>query len=264
MADLLSWRIAESGTGTDGAILAVDFANTGRPDSGFGSLLPHLGTDHTLWETVVPEPGAETGMSGADYLDRWTEELADADPPVVAVFGYCASSTFALALADRVARWQDRPRTVLFDPTKITGPTVLRYGFQPVVDSLVPVLGEEEVERSREAARKATESCQELSELTVELLRIYSEAGTAAFAKIGLRADRAEELVAWFRSYLHYVVAASALRVDGDPAGVTVIRANDLPDGPFRAERELRYDVAHTGLLGHRDVARAVSGLLVG
>lgn len=264
MADLLSWRITEGITGKDGAILAVDFANTGRPDSGFGSLVPQLGTDHTLWETVVPEPGSEAGMSGTDYLDRWTAELEPAGPPVAAVFGYCASSTFALALADRVAGRQDRPRVVLFDPTEITGPTVLRYGFLRVIDTLVPVLGEEEVERSREAARKATEACPDVRDLTAELLRVYSEAGTAAFAKIGLKADRAEELVAWFRGYLHYVVAASVLDVGGDPAGVTVIRANDLPDGPFRAERELRFDVPHTELLGHPGVAHAVTDLLTG
>lgn len=264
MADLLSWRITEGGTGNDGAIVAVDFANTGRPDSGFGSLVPQLGTDHTLWETVVPEPGAETGMSGTDYLDRWTAELRPAGPPVAAVFGYCASSTFALALAERISGWQDRPQVVLFDPTEITGPTVLRYGFLRVVDTLVPVLGEEEVEQSRAAARKATEAYPEIPELTAELLRIYAEAGAAAFARIGLKPDRAEELVAWFRSYLHYVVAASVLGIDSDPAGVTVIRANDLPDGPFRAERELRYDVPHTELLGHPAVARAVTRLLRG
>jgi hypothetical protein len=262
MADLLSWRITASGPGADGTIVAVDFANTGRPDSGFTTLVPRLATDHTLWETVVPEPGTEAGMNGTDYLDRWTRELAPVAPPVSAVFGYCASSTFALALADRIAKWQQRPRVVLFDPTQITGPTVLRYGFSPVIDSLLPVLGAEDVERARKDAAEAVHTHPELPALTTELLRIYTEAGTSAFERIGLRADRAEELVAWFRAYLHYVLAASALPVGADPTGITVIRANDLPDGPFAAARELRFDVPHTGLLGHPEVADAVTALL--
>ncbi|WP_225849425.1 hypothetical protein [Streptomyces sp. HPF1205] len=262
MADLPSWRTTASGPGADGAIVAVDFANTGRPDSGFGALVPRLDTDHSLWETVVPEPGTEAGMGGGDYLDRWTGELAPGAPAVAAVFGYCASSTFALALADRIAGWQRRPNVVLFDPTRITGPTVLRYGFTPVIDSLLPVLGEEDVERARESAAEAVRTHTGLAPLCAELLRIYAEAGTAAFQRIGLPADRAEELVAWFRAYLRYVAAASALPVGADPAGVTVIRANDLPDGPFAAERELRFDVPHTGLLGHPGVADAVTALL--
>jgi hypothetical protein len=262
MADPLSWRTTASGPGADGAIVAVDFANTGRPDTGFGTLVPRLATDHALWETVVPEPGAEAGMSGADYVDRWAGALAPGAPVVAAVFGYCASSTFALALAERIAGWQRRPRVVLFDPTQITGPTVLRYGFTPVIEALRPVLGEEDVEQARKNAAEAVRTHAGLAGLTAELLRIYSDAGAAAFERIGLRADRAEELVAWFRAYLRYVLAASALPVEAAPAGVTVIRANDLPDGPFAAERELRFDVPHTGLLGHPGVADAVTALL--
>jgi hypothetical protein len=262
MADLQSWRTTANGPGADGAIVAVDFANTGRPDSGFSSLVPRLATDHALWETVVPEPGTEAGMSGTDYLDRWTGELAPGAPAVSAVFGYCASSTFALALADRIAGWQRRPPVVLFDPTQITGPTVLRYGFDPVIDSLLPVLGAEDVERARKAAAEAVHAHTDLAALTAEFLRIYTEAGTAAFERIGLPADRADELVAWFRAYLRYVVAAGTLPVGTDPAGVTVIRADDLPDGPFAAARELRFDVPHTGLLGHPGVADAVTALL--
>lgn len=263
MADLLSWRTTTArGTGADGAIVAVDFANTGRPDSGFSSLVPRLATDHALWETTVPEPGTEAGMTGADHLDRWAAELAPGAPAVSAVFGYCASSTFALALADRIAGWQQRPRIVLFDPTAITGATVLRYGFAPVLDSLLPVLGEEDVAQAREAAEEAVRTRPGIDALAAELLRIYAEAGSAAFERLGLPADRAEELVAWFRAYLRYVAAASALPVGTDPAGVTVIRANDLPDGPFAAEDELRFDVPHTGLLGDDGVADAVTALL--
>jgi len=43
-----------------------------------------------------------------------------------------------------------------------------------------------------------------------------------------------------------------------------VICANDRPDGPFKAERELGYDVGHTELLGHPQVAHAVAQPLTG
>ncbi|MCX4750284.1 hypothetical protein OG455_33030 [Kitasatospora sp. NBC_01287] len=260
-----------TGTGTDqsaeqsaeqGVILAVDFAATGRPDAGFGQLVPQLGTDLALWETLVPAPGEERELTGEDYLERWSGQLRAAGPRVAAVFGYCASSVFALALAERIGRWQARPAVVLFDPTAITGPTVLRYGFHRVIDSLAAVLGAEAVEQARAEAAAATERTPELLPLTEEFLRIYQAAGQAAFAKLGLGADRAEELVAWFRSYLHYVVAASELSVSPDLSGVTTIRANDLPAGFLQAPRELRFDVEHTGLLGHPEVARAVADLL--
>lgn len=154
---------------------------------------------------------------------------------MAAVFGYCASSVFALALAERIADWQPKPQVLLFDPTAITGPTVLRYGFHRVIDSLAAVLGAEAVEQARAEAAAATERQPELLPLTEEFLRIYRAAGQAAFEKLGLGADRAEELVAWFRSYLHYVVAAGSLTVAPDLTGVTTIRANDLPAGFLQA-----------------------------
>ncbi|WP_329562511.1 hypothetical protein [Kitasatospora sp. NBC_01266] len=266
MAESPSWRTTDHGTGeqhgTKGVILAVDFAATGRPDAGFGQLVPQLGTGMALWESLVPAPGEESGLTGEDYLDRWSGELRAAGPQVAAVFGYCASSVFALALAERIADWQPKPQVLLFDPTAITGPTVLRYGFHRVIDSLAAVLGAEAVEQARAEAAAATERQPELLPLTEEFLRIYRAAGQAAFEKLGLGADRAEELVAWFRSYLHYVVAAGSLTVAPDLTGVTTIRANDLPTGFLQAPRELRFDVEHTGLLGHPEVARAVAELL--
>ncbi|MER5640766.1 hypothetical protein ABT095_27930 [Kitasatospora sp. NPDC002227] len=257
-----SWRITDrEGPGSPGAILAVDFAATGRADAGFGQLVPQLGTGLALWETLVPPPGEEQGLTGEGYLDRWTAQLREG-PQVAAVFGYCASSVFALALADRIGAWQAKPPVVLFDPTAINGPSVLRYGFGRVIDSLAAVLGAEAVAQARAEAAAATERTPELLPLTEEFLRIYRAAGQAAFEQLGLGTDRAEELVSWFRGYLHYVVAASSLSVSPDLTGVTTVRANDLPAGFLQAPRVLNFDVEHTGLLAHPEVARAVAELL--
>lgn len=262
MAEPQAWRVRNERADDGAVILGVDFTTTGRADAGFSNLVERVDTHYALWETVAPEPGEEEGFTGGDYLDRWTDSLRQRDVEVAAVFGYCASSVFALALADRVGTWQRRPKVVLFDPTAINGPNVLRYGFYKVVDALASVLSAEEVERARSAGQSATQATGDLVELTREFVRIYRDAGSTAFARLGLREDRVDELVAWFRSYLNYVVAAGQVVVTPDPGAVTVIRSCDLPAGFLQATHELTFDIEHTGLLAHGAVADAVAELL--
>ncbi|NEA99070.1 hypothetical protein [Streptomyces sp. SID13726] len=264
MAELRSWRVTE-GDPHAGApvVLAVDFTATGRPEAAFAALARGLKTGHAVWESLAPPPGEEQGMTAEDYLLGWTGELRAQSVTVSHVFGYCASSVFALSLAERVGGWQHTPSVVLFDPTAINGETVLRYGFRPVVDSLAGVLGPDDVADAYREGEQAVADIPELAALAQEFVHIYRRFGWAAFERLGLRADRAEELVGWFRSYLHYVVAAGRMPVVTGLPDVSVVRSSDLPGNlDVRADRELCFDVDHAELLGRPEVAEAVRDLL--
>jgi hypothetical protein len=260
MAERQAWRVRNPG---DDVVLGVDFAATGRPDAGFGTLMELTGTDHALWETVTPGPGQEEGMTGSAYLDRWTGELRASGVDVRAVLGYCGSSGFALAIAQQVGAWQAQPQVILFDPTAVTGRSVLQDDFYQVVDALAEVLGPAEVENARRAGEAAEREHAGLAELSDEFVRIYAEASHMAFGRLGLPPDRVEELVAWFRSYLNFLTAASTMTVDPQPEAVTVIRSSELSDSLVPASHELRFDVDHAALLGRAEVAQAVAELIV-
>lgn len=268
MAEPRAWRTEDTGAdstagaGRPGAVLAVDFAATGRLDAGFSTLMKLTGTDRPLYESLPPEPGTEHGMRGADYVDRWAAELDGAGTPVHAVLGNCASSPFALALAERIGTWQDAPATILFDPTVVAPSVVLRDGFEPVITGLKPVLGPAQTEEIRQAGLDAATTVTELTEFTAELLRIYNDAAHAACAKLGLPAERAAELAGWFRSYLHYLTAASELTIPADLSAVSVLRARDVPLGLVSGTPEQCFDVDHADLLGDAAVAEAVKTML--
>ncbi|MCQ9177705.1 hypothetical protein KMT30_01295 [Streptomyces sp. IBSBF 2953] len=264
MAELRSWRVTDGDLHADApVVLAVDFTATGRPEAAFAALARGLKTGHAVWESLAPPPGEESGMTAQDYLRRWTGELRSRDVTVSHVFGYCASSVFALALAELVGRRQHTPSVVLFDPTAINGETVLRYGFRPVIDALAGVLGPDDVADAYREGEQAVADAPELDALAEQFVRIYRTYGSAAFERLGLRADRVEELVGWFRSYLHYVVAAGRMPVVTGLPDVRVVRSSDLPGNlDIRADHELRFDVDHAELLGHPEVAEAVRGLL--
>ncbi|MBE1502208.1 hypothetical protein H4696_009308 [Amycolatopsis lexingtonensis] len=262
MAELHSWHPIDENADDKEVIITVDFTVTGRPEAGFAELATHLETPYGVWESLPPAVGDETGMNGDDYLDRWTTELRESGVEVKAVFGYCASSVFALAIADRVGTWQAKPQVVLFDPTAATGFTVLYYGFFRVVDALAAVLTDDEVRDAHAAGETAQQTHDDLETLTKEFVRIYREVGGTAFERVGLEADRAEELVSWFSSYMTYLVAASQLTVPADLSGVDVIRSAELPGALEIGAREVRFDIDHSGLLSQPEVAQAVSGLL--
>lgn len=262
MAELHSWHPIDENSDDKEVIITVDFTVTGRPEAGFAELAKHLETPYGIWESLPPAVGDETGMTGDDYLDRWTSELRASGAEIKAVFGYCASSVFALAIAERIATWQAKPRVVLFDPTAATGFTVLYYGFFRVVDALAAVLTEDEVRNAHAAGEAAQRTHDDLETLTKEFVRLYRDVGTTAFERVELDADRADELVAWFSSYMTYLVAASQVAVTGDLDGVDVIRSAELPGALEIGAREIRFDIDHSGLLSQPEVAQAVRGLL--
>ncbi|MCP2170200.1 hypothetical protein [Goodfellowiella coeruleoviolacea] len=270
MAELNSWRVLTE-SDREEVVLAVDYAATGRPEAAFTDLAAHLDGGYEIWETVQPPLGGETGMTGADYVARWADEVRGTGRPVRAVFGFCAGGVFAGALADRVAAWQpSAPRLVLFDPEAPTEAT-LYYQFHKVVDSLSTLLDPEQAAAAQQAGQHAWQSGQGVAEVGAELVGIFERVGRDAFARAGLDAEYGEEWVATYRSFVSYLVAASHLGRTPAWATATAVSSATPTSGLNAVDpaaragavaEEVRFAVTHADLLGHPEVARTVAGLL--
>src|SRR5260370_41132221 len=108
-----AWRSLAVGSDTASTLLAVDFDATARREARFSDLVPELGGDLTVLETV-PDPATSTA---ADMVEWWVRPHEEARTQVRAVLGYCAGAVYAASLAERVARWQAAaPALLPFDP----------------------------------------------------------------------------------------------------------------------------------------------------
>ncbi|MER5640644.1 hypothetical protein ABT095_27315 [Kitasatospora sp. NPDC002227] len=259
-----SWDILnDSGEGE--LVLAIDYSVNGRREAGFRDLAANLGAGVSIWETLAPPVGEEEGLTSADYLNRWLDEVKASGRPVKAVLGYCASSAFASAIADGIAQWQaEAPRPVLFDPTPSTAWTILHFGFFKVIESLTASLAETDVVEAQKAGfEAAARNGEDLEVFRTEIVRIYAELGEKAFTKLGLNADMGGQLVAWFRGYVSYLIAAAEFTGRYDLSATTVICSSALEESPGEVLAEYRFDVDHSDLLRDNEVAKTVSELLI-
>src|SRR4051812_5598822 len=87
----VSWNVLNDG-GTHDLILASDFPATGRSIGGFADLAAAMGANWWMWETSPPPLGAEQGMTGGDYTDRWLADISELGRPVRGVLGFCVGS----------------------------------------------------------------------------------------------------------------------------------------------------------------------------
>lgn len=263
MATTNSWDIIND-TGEGALVLAVDYSVNGRREAGFRDLSANLGAGVTIWETLAPPVGEETGMTADDYLARWLEEVQASGRPVQAVLGYCASSAFASAIAEGVAAWQPQaPKPVLFDPTPATAWTILHFGFFKVIETLTASLSEVDVIAAQKAGfEAAARNAEDLATFRTEIVEIYRELGDKAFEKLGLKAELGEQLVAWFRGYVGYLIAAGEYTGKFDLTGTTVVCSSALEESPGEVAAEYRFDVDHADLLRDVEVAKAVAEIL--
>jgi hypothetical protein len=254
--------ISDSGEGD--VVLAVDYSVNGRREAGFKDFAKLLGPDVNVWETLSPPIGEEAGMSADEYVERWVEVVRGSGRRVSAVLGYCASSAFAGAIAEGVARFQeDGPKPVLFDPTPSTAWTILHFGFFKVIESLSASLTEEEiVQVQKDGWECAARDAEDLEAFRTEIVGVYRKVGELAFDRIGLAPELGEQMVAWFRAYVAYLIAAAELTGTFDLSGATVVCSSALKELPGEVLDEYRFDVDHSELLNSEEVAREVAGFL--
>ncbi|MDQ0795482.1 hypothetical protein [Streptomyces sp. B1I3] len=254
-----AWKVLSAGRGP-GLVLAVDFATTGRSDSGFSDLAPRLGPEFTVWETRQPDTG--DGMSARDYVERWAREVEDSGRTVRAVLGYCAGSVFAGELAARLAAGQaEPPGFLMFDP-EVPTPAALDRDFTAMLDQFASVLSAGEVAAARQAAAAARAAASDFAAFGDELVRIFREQAGAAFAREELDPDLLEEFAAVFRSFVSYLDAAR--EIDPTAAWRTATSVNSLEptEGARLAARAVDIPVRHTDILRSDLTAGAVTEFL--
>jgi hypothetical protein len=268
MTTTAAWTpLTDIGDSAAAVVLAVDYPFTGRPEAGFTDLVAKLPRTLPVWETVPPVRGAETGMTGADYVDRWYGEVGDR--PVRAVLGFCAGSVYATALADRLSGGGagKRPTLLLFDPEAPNAITVY-WQFHKVIDGLGVVLTPDEVTEAQRAGQRVSEQTTDLPELGRRLLEVFRGVATVAFDRARLDAVRRADFVDTVTAFMSYLVAAATIDVSAGFRGATAISSRTRTNGlnlvppEERAglvDRELRFDIEHADLLRDPDVVRAVA-----
>ena len=263
METISSWETV-SDSGRREVVLAADYSVNGRHEAGFDELATRLGDKFTIWGTLAPSVGDEVGMTSEQYLDRWLDDVRSSGREVSAVLGYCASSSFAGVIAEGVAKWQERaPRVILFDPAPATAWTILHFAFFKVIESLAGTLSDEEIVEVQKAGwQVAAEYGEDMEAFGTKIVDVYREVGDKAFERIGLNAQNGDQLTAWFRGYVSYLIAASEFSDQSDLSQATVICSSALAEPPGEVQQELRFDVDHADLLRSDEVARTLTELL--
>ncbi|GAA2947561.1 hypothetical protein GCM10010518_38030 [Kitasatospora cinereorecta] len=249
----------KAGQGSD-LVLAVDFATTGRPDSSFSDLVPHLDPRLTVWETRQPDTG--DGMSAQDYIERWAREVEAGGRTVRAVLGYCAGSVFAGELAARLAGRQAEPVPfVMFDP-EVPTPAALDRDFAAMIGQFASVLSADEVTAARQAAAAALLTAPDFAALGDEFVRIFREQAGTAFAREELDTDLLEEFAAVFRSFVSYLDAARGIDPTAAWRTATAVNSRQPTEGALLAARAVGIPVDHADILRSSLTAEAVTGIL--
>ncbi|GAA0401753.1 hypothetical protein [Streptomyces luteireticuli] len=273
MATPTSWNIVTSADSNE-VVIAADFPATGRPEAQFTDLAPLLGDSRSFWQTVPPVVSPEDAVSGADYIARWGAELADSGLVVRGVLGFCVGGVYAAALADEAARRQERPPVlVLFDPEQATVPT-LYWQFEKLLGNLATVLSAEEITRVRDTSLALMqEHGEDVGGYAAGLHRVFRSVAVDAFGRLGLDAERTEEMIGLFSSFISYLSVAARLDVrdtwrratavssSSPRSGLNADRSPEGGDSPLVA-REIRFDTEHAQLLRSDAVAATVRELL--
>jgi hypothetical protein len=231
-------------------VLAVDFDATGRPEATFRDLARAVPQALTLWLATPPPPGGS-------FLRWWSDQVPE---PVTAVFGYCAGSSFAGALADEVEQRDGRrPTLVLFNPGPPTVRTI-RRDFDAVFEAMA---GLDRAERGALRARvhAATAGAEDVTQAGQRLLEIHRDTCRSVLPRLEIDPDVGEQLGELLASYVAYLTAALRLApypMRG-PATSLLSREYDDADG---IGTTIRFDVSRARLLADPQVAATVHTVL--
>ncbi|MEV0395273.1 hypothetical protein [Polymorphospora rubra] len=206
-----AWKSIGDGRRGD-VCLVVDYDVTGRVEARFVDLVAGLKAEPTalpaVFEATQPLLGEERGMSGADYVRRWVDDVQDAGWSMTSILGFCAGATFAAGIAAEIARFQHiTPKIILIDP-EMPDSLTLYYHFHRVVGGLAAGLPEQEVAELRATGRLVAESGKPLADIAAELTATFQRVVPVAFEAAGLDESFADELALTYASFLSYLVAA--------------------------------------------------------
>lgn len=262
-----SWQTLRKGD-QRALTLTVDFTSTGRTQACFRDLVPMLTAPGDIWETIAPATGAEDGMTGADYVERWALGVHKRERVADTVIGYCVGAVYAAALAARLTELQgSTPRLILLDP-ELPNIAGLYRDFHAAADALTTILDEDELARFHAGGKEVRErhGLDDITLIGPALAGIFSDAIEVAGKRLGLDEDLRAELGGSFASFVAYLRAATEIdpRPEWSTAAAVTSAQSSAHDGgrdPHFAD-EVRLPVDHDQMLRHPDVAAAVSTLM--
>ncbi|MEW9532109.1 hypothetical protein [Microbispora sp. NPDC049125] len=271
MSEFEAWSVLAKGDSGD-VILSVDFYGTGRAEAGFHELAPKVGPAFSVLQTVIPATGLRVDVTAESYLEPWLSEIRASGLRVRAILGYCVGGVYAAAMAAEIAKWQDdAPEVLLFDPELVNAETIF-WQFYKLVGSLSQVLTPEEAADVQAEGQDAFDETEDLAELTEALMAIFRRAGEAAFTRMGLGVEYAQELIDVFGAFMSYLAvadqidplplwaSATALTSASPQSGLNRVRASFT--GDVVVAREIKFDVEHVDILRSDVVAAAAVELL--
>ena len=236
------WRVVRSGP-PDRTILAIDFGP--RPNEPtFAHLAANLAGEATVLQAVPPQL-VRFVAAPAEYAASW---LADpmARRPVLAVLAFCAGAAYASVLAQALAPAGDR-RLFLFDPVRVDRALLL----QEFDDARAPFAG---------AGAVVDSGAGDLLEFGATLATAYAATLRAAFPPSAGRA--ADDLAAWFRGYLQFLVAAAGAAPVGGGASCYAVLSREHGAAVPGAARTFRSDQPRARLLADPAAAAFVDAHL--
>ena len=214
MPEAKSWEVlADAGPG--GVILGVDFPAAGRAEAGFADLLEKIGSHWSQYgflQTVAPAGRLDRSALGPDYTERWAGAIRADGRQVAAVFGYCAGSVYAAAIAEEVRKWQQQaPMVILFDPHHVDAWAMTDEMYK-MIGFFGGLLTADQVEDAKHrTVELARSESGDIVDLASALIGLYQEIGSAAFDKVGLAEARRAEVINLFESYMAWLCATAQI-----------------------------------------------------
>jgi hypothetical protein len=249
------------GHGGGDLVLAVDFDGSGRNEATFRDLVRLLPEHLDVWHAVPPPDSHLASIPASRFLDWWQVHPYHGRIFAHSIFGYCAGSVFASALADDLESRQGlRPTVVLFNPGPPSVRTLNR-DFRPIVDAMT-ILNDDERAALHRRADKIIEHSDDFDVVSAEFVAMYLEACGTAFARFGIDPDVGAQLTRLFQSYVSYLIAARQIPRDPRWASAISLTSREHADTNFTAT-EISFDLSRAELLNSSDVVAAVCDLLI-
>ncbi|WP_156819395.1 hypothetical protein [Pseudonocardia sp. HH130630-07] len=255
----------------DDLVVAADFGVAGRPAATVTELVAELKTECTVWETLPPPYGDETGMGGRQHVDRWVRDVRDGGRAVRAVLGFCRGSVYAGAMHREISRWQDPPLLILLDPDRPHRRMIVDYFGEMLVSRLEPMLSTTEIEEVVQAGRDVDGKAADPLELADGLGALCRQILPPACQRAGMVGERSTELARILASYLHWLAAAtefdvrplwsSAIALNSGSEGYG-LDAFDEADRAGLVAEVIQCETPYEDLMRSAEVARVIDDLL--
>jgi hypothetical protein len=227
MPGATSWDCI-SGADTDRIVLGVDFFATWRSEATFSDLAENIGPGYRFMQTTPPQVRPEQRTAPDAYVRDWVRDIRAGDWQVDAVLGFCFGCVYAASIAEQVTRWQQpAPLVILFDPL-LTGTGFLIREAQRALGQFTPLFSADEAEQARlRTAGAARTGPDGVLATAIALAAEYRDIGAVAFARLGLREARGQEMLRIFDAYLSWLSVAG--QIDPGPVwrDATAVVSND-------------------------------------